>query len=223
MRKMSVKEALALVLTDMRAMSAEELRSELAKFAVPTPVSEMTDNFEYQVGQEQQSSEIEYIAACDLAKAIHAKHYRDDSPQWQVLPDIRGVISQIDNMTAGMVRRATPPAPANAIAIVQATLEAAAVITGVEIDLSKGEKHEHPDINTEDEYLCQVRGIWHFGGFSRQWYGLNFEGYKYNPGAGLQYDTPGWNSSQWERVIKVDIRAFDSKTTIDTTRNKCGS
>jgi hypothetical protein len=45
-----------------------------------------------------------YDEACNLAKAIHAQHYRDDSPNWRVLPDLRGVISQISNMVAGMTR-----------------------------------------------------------------------------------------------------------------------
>ncbi len=42
-----------------------------------------------------------------LAVAIHAKHYSDVS-QWRVGEDIELVISQIDNMTTGMMRR--PPA-----------------------------------------------------------------------------------------------------------------
>lgn len=45
-----------------------------------------------------------YNEACNLAKAIHAQHYREDSSYWRVLPDLRGVISQISNMTAGMTR-----------------------------------------------------------------------------------------------------------------------
>lgn len=56
-----------------------------------------------------------YDEACNLAKAIHAQHYRDDSPNWRVLPDLRGVISQISNMVSGMTRtdhvyRLTAPA-----------------------------------------------------------------------------------------------------------------
>lgn len=48
--------------------------------------------------------EIAYAEACNLAKSIHAQHYREDSPNWRVLPDLRGVISQISNMVSGLTR-----------------------------------------------------------------------------------------------------------------------
>lgn len=52
-----------------------------------------------------------YDEAANLAKAIYSQHYRNDAREWRVLPDIRGVLSQISNMVAGMTRHgATPPA-----------------------------------------------------------------------------------------------------------------
>jgi hypothetical protein len=58
-----------------------------------------------------QQDELTYIAACNLAKAIYAQHYREGAEDWRVLPDTRGVISQISNMVAGMTRVKTQPAP----------------------------------------------------------------------------------------------------------------
>lgn len=40
--------------------------------------------------------------ATRLAVAIWRKHYRQIAPQWKPLDDLIGVLSQIDNMTAGM-------------------------------------------------------------------------------------------------------------------------
>lgn len=42
-----------------------------------------------------------------LAVDLYNQHFREDAPQWQPLPDLRGLISQIDNMTTGL-NRATP-------------------------------------------------------------------------------------------------------------------
>ncbi len=39
-----------------------------------------------------------------LAVALHAKHYATDAPDWQPLEDGEGILSQIDNMTTGLVR-----------------------------------------------------------------------------------------------------------------------
>ena len=41
--------------------------------------------------------------ATTLAIAIHAKHYADVK-QWKPLPDLLGLLTQIDNMTSGLVR-----------------------------------------------------------------------------------------------------------------------
>lgn len=42
--------------------------------------------------------------AHQLATALWDKHYRDDAPHWQPLPDLIGVLTQIDNMTTGLAR-----------------------------------------------------------------------------------------------------------------------
>ena len=69
-----------------------------------------------------------------------------------------------------------------------------------EIDLMKGDKKTHPDINTKDTYLCLIDGVLYQGQFNMQWYGLNFDGWSWNS---LQYDRPGTNSSRWQRVWKL--------------------
>lgn len=71
-----------------------------------------------------------------------------------------------------------------------------------EIDLSKAVRHSHPDIIPHERtYLVKVYGGWFFGPFTQQWYGLYFPNWG---GSGCQFDTPGWNSSRWERVIEID-------------------
>lgn len=42
--------------------------------------------------------------ATRLAVQLWEKHYKSDSPNWKPEPDLLGVLMQIDNMTAGMVR-----------------------------------------------------------------------------------------------------------------------
>jgi hypothetical protein len=73
-----------------------------------------------------------------------------------------------------------------------------------EIDLSKAVEHSHPDIKVgyQHHYLALIRGDYHAGSFSKQWYGLNFDGWSYNP-AGLQFDAPGWNASGWQRLWEI--------------------
>lgn len=40
-----------------------------------------------------------------LAYSIWKQHYSQDSPEWKALPDLLGVLTQIDNMVAGMSRK----------------------------------------------------------------------------------------------------------------------
>lgn len=42
--------------------------------------------------------------ATRLATTLWEKHYRADAPQWKPLPDLLGVLTQIDNMTSGLSR-----------------------------------------------------------------------------------------------------------------------
>lgn len=73
----------------------------------------------------------------------------------------------------------------------------------VPVDLTRGERHSHPDIVVGDWYLVRHRGQLYAGRFEVQHYGLNFIGWV-NP-AGLQYDTPGTNQSGWEAVWKIEL------------------
>lgn len=42
--------------------------------------------------------------ATHLACCLWEKHWKDQSPHWKPLPDLLGVLTQIDNMTAGLAR-----------------------------------------------------------------------------------------------------------------------
>lgn len=70
-----------------------------------------------------------------------------------------------------------------------------------EIDLTRGTKSDHPDLNAESQYLVKVYENWHFGRFTRQHYGWNFTGWG---SSGCQFNTPGYNHSSWERIIEID-------------------
>ena len=48
------------------------------------------------------SSEYEY--ARDLAIHLWERHYKNDEPNWQPLNDLFGVLTQIDNMTVGLIK-----------------------------------------------------------------------------------------------------------------------
>lgn len=45
-------------------------------------------------------------SATELARAIWRDNYKADAPDWEPLPDLMGVLSQIDNMVCGMRRGA---------------------------------------------------------------------------------------------------------------------
>ena len=71
------------------------------------------------------------------------------------------------------------------------------------LDMSKANGHNHPDIKpNKGLYLCGFTGGygWHIGRFSKQWYGLNFDGI-YD--AGLQFDAPGQNASDWREIWEI--------------------
>lgn len=42
--------------------------------------------------------------ATRLACSMWDEHYKADSPNWQPLPDLMGVLTQIDNMLTGLIR-----------------------------------------------------------------------------------------------------------------------
>jgi len=73
----------------------------------------MSDNYQLTM-LESELGEIKTIAGQDaleyatrLATTIWEKHWKDDAPNWKPWGDIVGVLTQIDNMVAGMERR--PP------------------------------------------------------------------------------------------------------------------
>ena len=43
--------------------------------------------------------------ALSLAKSLHEQFYQEQVPQWEPLEDVAGVISQIDNMVAGIAEQ----------------------------------------------------------------------------------------------------------------------
>ncbi len=49
--------------------------------------------------------DLAYNEAKQLSIYLHRQHYADSAPNWQPLSDLRGVISQIDNMVVGLVRK----------------------------------------------------------------------------------------------------------------------
>ena len=53
---------------------------------------------------EAQPAHDDYGSAKRLAESIYRKHYMEDAPHWKPLPDLAGVISQIDNMTTGLAK-----------------------------------------------------------------------------------------------------------------------
>jgi len=48
---------------------------------------------------------MEYGCAKELAINIWEKFYKIDSPEWEPLDDLMGVLTQIDNMTCGLKRK----------------------------------------------------------------------------------------------------------------------
>jgi hypothetical protein len=67
------------------------------------------------------------------------------------------------------------------------------------LDLTLGDRHDHPDIRTDGtQYLARINNRFFCGSFSRQWYGLNFGGW-----VTLQYDKPGTNCSNWQAIWEI--------------------
>jgi hypothetical protein len=70
------------------------------------------------------------------------------------------------------------------------------------IDLQKAHQHECPGVvaDGKTEYLARIGGQFFAGTFSRQWYGLDFQGWH---GMGYQFDAPGENASTWEELWEI--------------------
>ena len=58
-------------------------------------------------GMDDPAKEIEAAEreAVTLAKSMHRRHYAESAPQWESLSDVPGIISQIDNMHAGVCQQ----------------------------------------------------------------------------------------------------------------------
>lgn len=69
-----------------------------------------------------------------------------------------------------------------------------------EVDLSKTTKHGSDELTVGPVYLCLKGGHYYVGKFNKVWYGLTFDGW----GGHFQYDPPGTNSSNWQRVWRFD-------------------
>ena len=76
--------------------------------AIAGNVLPATDKQSLTVGERDKSVQA-LLYATELAKTMARKHY-PDVPQFEVLPDLLGVISQIDNMVCGLVRAPSQPA-----------------------------------------------------------------------------------------------------------------
>ncbi|WP_244103967.1 hypothetical protein [Burkholderia gladioli] len=63
----------------------------------------------WQAGRASQAAapaELRY--ATQLAVSLHQQHYDVSAPNWKPLPDLMGVLTQIDNMTCGLTPASTP-------------------------------------------------------------------------------------------------------------------
>jgi hypothetical protein len=72
------------------------------------------------------------------------------------------------------------------------------------INLKRGKESNHPDIKADNKtpYLIKYDGEWFAGTFEKVWFGISFNGWH----APLQFDTPGYNSSDWQEVYRIRIR-----------------
>src|SRR5689334_3634566 len=71
-----------------------------------------------------------------------------------------------------------------------------------EIDLSKGDRKEHPDINDQDEYVAFISGSLRLGTFVKVWFGWHFQ-CGWGASGGMQYDPPGTNASGWKQLWRI--------------------
>lgn len=74
----------------------------------------------------------------------------------------------------------------------------------VEIDLSLGREHDHPAFNTTDYFLAKIGDQLHFGKFHKVWFGWHFS-CGWGASGGMQFDAPGFNSSGWQKLWKVEL------------------
>ena len=79
-------------------MSREQL-SYLLRLVKGGMLERATTMIEQELAKPEQEA---YGYAKRLAEFIWEKHYKKESPDWTPLPDVLGVLTQIDNMTCGL-------------------------------------------------------------------------------------------------------------------------
>ncbi|MGS0976168.1 hypothetical protein [Burkholderia glumae] len=62
----------------------------------------------WQARASQAAAPAELRYATQLAVSLHQRHYDVSAPNWKPLPNLMGVLTQIDNMTCGLTRAAAP-------------------------------------------------------------------------------------------------------------------
>ncbi len=67
----------------------------------------------------------------------------------------------------------------------------------IPLDMKLSDGCNHPQVNCRKTYLVLVGSEFAVGKFSREWYGLNFDGLY---PAGCQFDAPGTNASEWKQI-----------------------
>ena len=82
-------------------MALEALEEPKEHFAKHRRLEAITDIKETLAQPEQDNT---YGYASRLATAIWQKHYMEDAPKWKPLNTTEGVLTQIDNMTCGLVK-----------------------------------------------------------------------------------------------------------------------
>lgn len=74
--------------------------NDTLKAQVDHPVKELIDEEITELFRADDS----YGYASRLAISIWEKHYKESSPHWKPLDTLMGVLTQIDNMTAGLLK-----------------------------------------------------------------------------------------------------------------------
>ena len=80
-------------------MNAIEMALEALENPSVIAVQHAIDLIKQELAKPEQEA---YGYAKRLAEFIWEKHYKKESPDWTPLPDVLGVLTQIDNMTCGL-------------------------------------------------------------------------------------------------------------------------
>jgi hypothetical protein len=104
---MTDKESMAMALEALETLMIE--RESIYEKAITALKERLADPMRevQRLGQEIEQDHT-YGYASRLAIAIWQKHYRNDAPKWKPLETTEGVLTQIDNMTCGLVKEKPP-------------------------------------------------------------------------------------------------------------------